>query len=93
MVFFSFIYNCFCGKNANDKYAHRWYYCNKEFLDNNYSNQNLNKDNKIRIDMDEETPGDRIPLIKDSNNFYKFYATGRINVSSLFVGLYVKNRI
>jgi len=37
----------------------------------------------------EEEDTERMPIIKESSNFYKFYASGRINVASLFVGLYV----
>jgi len=87
MVFVSFIYNCFCGKSKNDKFAKRWYQCNKEFFDNNYAQQSLAK-NQMKIDMDEDT-SDQMPILKDSNVFYKFYASGRINVSMLFIGLYV----
>jgi len=42
----------------------------------------------MNIDM-EEGYTSTMPIIKESSNFYKFYAHGRINVASLFVGLYV----
>ncbi len=38
MIFLlGFLYNCFCGKNANDKHALAWYNSNKQYFEERYS--------------------------------------------------------
>ena len=88
MVFLiGFLYNCFCGKNANDKHALAWYNANKQYFEERYSELG------IKNNEEEETQeNDSLPIIKDSPYLYKFYAAGYRYIKWLLVVLEFRKR-
>jgi len=88
MIFLlGFIYNCFCGKNANDKYALAWYNANKQYFEERYSELGIKNG-----EDDVITETDSLPIIKDSPYLYKFYAAGYRYIKWLLVVLEFRKR-
>jgi hypothetical protein len=88
MVFLlGFLYNCFCGKNANDKYALAWYNANKQYFEERYAELGINNSEEGEV---VET--DSLPIIKDSPYLYKFYAAGYRYIKWLLVVLEFRKR-
>ncbi len=89
MMFFllGFIYNCFCGKNANDKYALAWYNANKQYFEERYAELGIKTgDDEVIV------ANDSLPIIKDSPYLYKFYAAGYRYIKWLLVVLEFRKR-
>lgn len=88
MVFLlGFLYNCFCGKNANDKYALAWYNANKQYFEERYAELGIKNS-----DEEEIVETDSLPIIKDSPYLYKFYAAGYRYIKWLLVVLEFRKR-
>lgn len=88
MVFLlGFLYNCFCGKNANDKYALAWYNANKQYFEERYAELGINNSEE-----GETIETDSLPIIKDSPYLYKFYAAGYRYIKWLLVVLEFRKR-
>jgi hypothetical protein len=90
LFFFSFVYNCLCGNNKNDKYALAWYNANKQYFEERYSNIGLKKEEDVNGIQDIET--NSLPIIKDSQYIYKFYASGYRYIKWLMVVLEFRKR-
>lgn len=90
LFFFSFVYNCFCGNNKNDKYALAWYNANKQYFEERYANIGLKKEEDANGIQDIET--NSLPIIKDSQHIYKFYASGYRYIKWLMVVLEFRKR-
>jgi hypothetical protein len=90
LFFFSFVYNCFCGNNKNDKYALAWYNANKQYFEERYSNIGLKKEEDVNGIQDIDT--NSLPIIKDSQYIYKFYASGYRYIKWLMVVLEFRKR-
>ena len=84
---FGFVYNCFCGKNANDKYALAWYNANKQYFEERYAELGINNSDEEQI-----VQSDSLPIIKDSPYLYKFYAAGYRYIKWLLVVLEFRKR-
>lgn len=91
MMFFllGFLYNCFCGKKANDKYALAWYNANKQYFEERYAELGIKNNDD---DDDEIVENDSLPIIKDSPYLYKFYAAGYRYIKWLLVVLEFRKR-
>ena len=81
-----FVYNCFCGKNANDKYALAWYNANKQYFEERYSELGIKKDEEL------DDNSEALPIIKDSPYIYKFYASGYRFIKWVLVVLEFRKR-
>lgn len=90
MFFLSFVYNCFCGNNKNDKYALAWYNANKQYFEERYSDIGLKKDEDVNGIQDINT--DSLPIIKENQYVYKFYASGYRYIKWLMVVLEFRKR-
>lgn len=90
MIFLlGFVYNCFCGKNANDKHALAWYNANKEYFEERYTELGISKGENGE---DEDPNNKALPIIKDSPYLYKFYAAGYRYIKWLLVVLEFRKR-
>lgn len=76
-----FLITCFSGKSTNDSLAARWYNHNKAFFVENYAH--IGTDTQYNIDA---------PLLKESYNNFKFYASGRENVNFSLISLDLARR-
>lgn len=83
----SFLFNCLCGSKKNDKYALAWYKANKDYFEERYSEIGLKKDDEI-----EDINPDSLPIIKENQYLYKFYAAGYRYVKWLLVILEFRKR-
>jgi hypothetical protein len=63
-----FVINCFIGKTKNENLAKQWYVANKHFLEENYAHLGHGRDYTTIS----------APLLKESYNTFKFYASGRV---------------
>ena len=90
LFFLSFIYNCFCGNNKNDKYALAWYNANKQYFEERYSDIGLKKEEDSNAIQDIAAAS--LPIIKESQYVYKFYASGYRYVKWLMVVLEFRKR-
>jgi len=90
LFFLSFVYNCFCGNNKNDKYALAWYNANKQYFEERYSDIGLKKEEDENGIPDIKT--NSLPIIKDSQYVYKFYASGYRYIKWLMVVLEFRKR-
>ena len=90
LFFLSFIYNCFCGNNKNDKYALAWYNANKQYFEERYSDIGLKKDEDTNGIQDINTSS--LPIIKESQYVYKFYASGYRYIKWIMVVLEFRKR-
>jgi hypothetical protein len=75
-----FIFNFFLGKSRNKSVANTWYNSNKEFFEENYAH--------VGTTTEYNTTG-AAPLLNEGYNIYKFYASGRIYVKYMLVGMEV----
>lgn len=71
-----FLVTCFSGKSSNDSLATKWYISNKAFFVENYAH--IGTDTQYNIES---------PLLKESYNNFKFYASGRENINSTLISL------
>mmetsp|Transcript_17681 Transcript_17681/g.18328 ORF Transcript_17681/g.18328 Transcript_17681/m.18328 type:complete len:442 (+) Transcript_17681:39-1364(+) len=77
MIFVAFfIMNCITGKAKNDAFATQWYKSNKTFFHRNYAH--VGTDTQYNADS---------PMLKESYNNFKFYASGRTNINSSLISL------
>jgi len=74
-----FIANCLIGKSKNENLAKKWYISNKNFLEENYAHLGHGRD---------FTPSSA-PLLKESYNTFKFYASGRVFIKRLLTRMEV----
>lgn len=63
-----FIINCYIGKSKNENLAKKWYVANKYFFEENYAH----------LGHGREITAETAPLLKESYNSFKFYASGRV---------------
>jgi hypothetical protein len=63
-----FIINCFIGKSKNENLAKKWYIANRTFFEDNYAH----------LGHGREFSTVSAPLLKESYNSFKFYASGRV---------------
>jgi hypothetical protein len=87
MFLIGFIFNCFFGKNQNDKYAINWYNANKQYFEERYEMIGLGKDEN-QEEVEYKMPDD-CPLIKDNAYVYKFYSANYRYIKWLLVVLEV----
>jgi hypothetical protein len=80
MLFFLilFIINCFLGKAKNEGLAQKWYTANRQYLEENYAH--------VGVNTEYNTKGS-VPMMKESYNNFKFYASGRKNIKWLLVNM------
>jgi hypothetical protein len=90
LFFLSFIYNCFCGNNKNDKYALAWYNANKQYFEERYSDIGLKEEKDSDGIQDINTTS--LPIIKESQYVYKFYASGYRYIKWIMVVLEFRKR-
>ena len=83
---FGFIFNCFCGKNLNDKYAMAWYAANKQYFEERYEviGRNNQESDQLEFKMPENAP-----IIKESPYYFKFFCANYRYVKWLIVVLEV----
>jgi hypothetical protein len=74
----SFILNCFLGKAKNENLANKWFTANRQYLEENYAH--------IGVNTEYNTKGS-VPMMKESYNNFKFYASGRKFIKWLLVNM------
>jgi hypothetical protein len=77
----AFVLNCFYGKNLNENLAQKWYSVNKEYLEENYAHIGVGS---------EYNTNKGVPLLKESYNNFKFYASGRKFIKWMLVNMDVR---
>lgn len=77
----AFILTCFSGKSTNEALANKWFSNNREFFINNYAH--IGTETQYNIDT---------PMLKESYNNFKFYASGRVNINYTLVSLDLMKR-
>lgn len=83
IVLVVFITNAVYGKITNERLANKWYKQSKTFFEKNYAHIGAER---------EYNPKLLSPLIKDSYNSFKFFASGRVYLNWLLVNLEFKKR-
>lgn len=78
-----FIINALYGKITNEKLANKWYKQNKTFFEDHYSHIGAEREYNPKLSS---------PLIKDSYNCFKFFASGRVYLNWLLVNMEFKKR-
>ena len=78
-----FIINVFIGKGKNYNISKLWLKSNLDFFTNNYAH--IGADREFNTKITE-------PLIYDSYNNYKFFATGRVYINWMLVDINLKKR-
>ena len=78
-----FALNCLIGKNKNESLAHTWYQVNRDYLENNYAH--------IGVNSEYNSNQSGTPILKESYNNFKFYASGRKFVKWMLVNMDVSN--
>lgn len=76
----TFLLNCLLGKKTNETLAERWYKANKTFYESNYAHLGAGT---------EYNPETFTPILKESYNSYKFYASGRVFTKWMLVNMEV----
>jgi len=74
-----FIVNCYIGKTKNENLAKKWYVANKNFFEENYAHLGHGKEYNAAA----------APLLKESYNSFKFYASGRVFLKRLLTRMEV----
>jgi hypothetical protein len=74
-----FLVNCYIGKTNNENLAKKWYVANRNFFEENYAHLGHGK---------EYNPAGA-PLLKESYNSFKFYASGRVFLKRLLTRMEV----
>jgi hypothetical protein len=75
-----FLVNCLLGKKTNEDIANRWYRVNQKFFEENYAHIGAGT---------EYNPKTCAPIIRDSYNGFKFYASGRVFTKWMLVNMEV----
>ena len=78
-----FIINVFIGKRKNYNISKLWLNSNLDFFTNNYAH--IGADREFNTKISE-------PLIYDSYNNYKFFASGRVYINWMLVDINLKKR-
>jgi hypothetical protein len=78
----AFVLNCLYGKNFNENLAQKWYSVNKEYLEENYAH--------IGVGSEYNTNQTGVPMLKESYNNFKFYASGRKFIKWMLVNMDVR---
>ena len=78
-----FIINVFIGKRKNYNISKLWLKSNLDFFTNNYAH--IGADREFNTKISE-------PLIYDSYNNYKFFASGRVYINWMLVDINLKKR-
>lgn len=73
-----FILNCWRGKTSNEGIANRWYEANKKFFEENYAHIGMNAEYNTKAG---------VPILKESYNAFKFYASGRVFTKWMLVNM------
>jgi hypothetical protein len=76
-----FLITCFTGKSTNDSLATKWFNNNKSFFIENYAH--IGTESQYNIDS---------PMLKESYNNFKFYASGRENINFTLISIDLAKR-
>jgi hypothetical protein len=75
-----FILSGILGKNTNQGLATKWYTANQQFFEDNYAH--------IGVSTEYNTKAG-VPILKESYNNFKFYASGRVFLKWMLVNMEV----
>lgn len=76
-----FIINCINGKSANENMSKKWFIANSQFFQYNYAHIGTGTEYNIET-----------PVLQESYNNFKFYASGRRNINWMQVSLDFQKR-
>jgi hypothetical protein len=75
---FIFITNCLIGIRKNEQLAQKWYFSNSAYLEDNYAHLGTGSEYNTKSG---------VPILKESYNNFKFYASGRVFTKWLLVAM------
>ena len=75
----AFIISSLIGKNINENMAQKWYTTNQVFLEESYAH--------IGVNSEYNPNQSAVPILKESYNNFKFYASGRKFVKWMLINM------